>query len=689
MCSSAWSVGAWQDPDVPALQEAGGRLVVSGETVVVEGDLDQPPRDSSIATKVETPVLETPRSISIVDRQTLDDLSAVNITQAHDYTVGMTPQDERGPAFARGFPVDFYDLRRDGLRTYSWSVREPVALDRIQYLRGSASVLSGDGSPGALVNLVLKKPMPVRRVEIGGSVGTLGFGRFTADATGPANDAKTVRYRAIGAGEWLGNGFDNEERRFTFFPSVAIDLGARATLSIDTEVYHQRGRNYRHTVPATAEAQRGDFSGFPWDFSAASPDDKWSGGNVAPGVRLDMGLGRQSSLHVSGRYTRIDGDLDIQALAGLSPDGNTALRYHYREISTWDEFQSDAFATTKARTGRIEHRLVAGIETGLSTTDSQIGIGPAAPLDIHDPVYGPQPSAPPLSPTRFDVTRVGLYATDQMQLSRMVTLVPGVRWSRIGIDDKVAAMTTSTSESSSDDAIVSPSLGVVVLPRTWFSLYSTYTQGFAPPAPGQYLEGGLAPQLSEDAAVEAGAKAELLDQRFILSAAGFRIRRTNVPEPDPRGFSRQIGEADSHGIELEGVGAVVRGLTARAGYAWTATEITRDTLGASGRELPNAPRHKANLWIRYRFAPGAAAGLMVAGGIVYEGKRFTNRDNLVVAPAYTRLDVSSSWEFPGRRLALGVAIENLTDLRYVRSGAGGVLFAGPPRRVAVQLTSTF
>src|SRR5262245_27237131 len=181
--------------EAQGVQEVGGRLVTSGETVTVKADPDQPPRDSSIATKVETPLIETPRSISILDRRTLDDLFAINITQAHDYTVGMTPQDERGPGFARGFPVDFYDLRRDGLRTYSWSVREPVALDRIQYLRGPASVLYGDGSPGALINLVLKKPMPVRGVEIGATVGSLGFGRVTGDATGPLNQSRTARYR--------------------------------------------------------------------------------------------------------------------------------------------------------------------------------------------------------------------------------------------------------------------------------------------------------------------------------------------------------------------------------------------------------------------------------------------------------------------------------------------------------------
>src|SRR5262245_18553782 len=192
----------------PPTQEVGGRLVVSGETVEVKGNVDAPARNSTIASKIDLPLIETPRSVTLFDRQTLDDMAAINISQAHDYSVGVIPLDERGPAAARGFPLDFYDLRRDGLRTYSWSVREPVALDRIQYLRGPAAVLYGDGSPGGLVNLVLKKPLPVRRFEFGASAGSLGFGRVTADATGPLTTDRSVRYRATGAAEWLNNGFD-------------------------------------------------------------------------------------------------------------------------------------------------------------------------------------------------------------------------------------------------------------------------------------------------------------------------------------------------------------------------------------------------------------------------------------------------------------------------------------------------
>src|SRR5262249_36625036 len=161
--------------------------------------------------------------------------------------------------------VSFYDLRRDGLRTYAWSVREPVGIERIQYLRGPASILYGDGSPGALVNMVLKKPLPVPRAELSASGGTLGFGRVTGDVTGPMDGARRIGYGLTGAGEWLDNGFDNGERRLSLLPSIAFDVGQSATVTIDAEAYHQRGRNYRHVVPATADTQHGDFSKLPWD----------------------------------------------------------------------------------------------------------------------------------------------------------------------------------------------------------------------------------------------------------------------------------------------------------------------------------------------------------------------------------------------------------------------------------------
>jgi iron complex outermembrane receptor protein len=671
--------------EASAVQEIGGRVVVRGEAVVVTANPDRPASESSIATKVEMPLIETPRSISIIDGRTLHDLGATNLTQAHDYAVGMTLLDERGPAFVRGFPVEFYDLRRDGLRTYSWSVRETVALERVQYLRGTSSVLYGDGSPGALVNMVLKKPLPVSRSTFEVSGGSPGFGRLTADLTGPITADRRVRYRVLGAGEWLDNGFSNEERRFTFYPTLAVDVGDRATLTLDAEFYHQRGRNYRHTVPATAATQRGDFSGFPWDLSVSSSDDPygWTGGNLSPGARLDLKLDDRSSLHVAGRYTKIDGDINGQGLVSLAADGRTANRFQYHEISTWHELQSDTFAATSFRTGTIVHRLVGGVEAGLSKTDSEIGIGAAAPLDIFDPVY-PAPAEPVLRPTRFDVLRLGVYATDQIKFGDLVTVVPGLRWSRVETETRG----TVPGEAQTSRSVVSPALGLVVRPHRWFSLYATYAQGFEPPVPGQYLEDGRGVEPAEHESLEGGVKADLAGGQISLSAATYRIQRTNVPELDARGFYRQIGEGESRGLEFEATGSFARGLGIRAGYAWTTTKITSDSTGFIGRELPNAPRHKAEFWGRYRVLQGALQGVTAAAGVVYVSDRFTARDNIVVAPSYTRLDASTFYEI-GPRLALGLIAHNLTDRRYVTSGTGAIFFAGPPRRIAVQLMTSF
>ena len=664
--------------------EVGGRLVITGESVIVQANLDQPARESSIASKIETPLGETPRSVSVTSHHVLDDRLAINISDAHDYTAGVMPLDDRGPASVRGFPLSFYDLRRDGLRTYSWSVREPAPLERIQYLRGSASVLYGDGSPGGLVNLVLKQPLPVRRTELAGSAGQLGFGRLTIDTTGPVSSDRRWRYRVISAAEWLGNGFDNDERRLAVLPTLTGDVSDRLALHVDTEFYHQRGRNYWHMVPATPDTQSGDFSKIPWDLNTASPDDRWSGWNISPGVRLDARLGERTSLHTAARYTRIDGDIDVQGLAALDSDGRMAHRFLYREISTWHELQSDTFVTTSWKAGRHEHRLAAGVEAGLSTADSAIGVGAAPPLDIYDQVYAPRPDAPALHPTRSDIGRLGMYVQDQVRLGQHLVIVPAVRWSRLGIENRSLSSVSTVSV----DTAFSPNLGVVVLPRRWLSLYATATRGFEAPTPDQYREDGGPLEPATNTLFESGVKANFRES-VTVSAAVYRIRRTNVPEADARGFYRQIGEGVSRGAEVEFLGAVYSGLGITAGYAWNLTDITQASESSIGHDLPNAPRHKANAWLRYRLGSGQRRDVTLAVGVVHVSNRFIAQDNVVVAPAFTRVDASGSYVIVASRLKVGINVQNVANVRYVTSGSVGALYAGAPRRVGVQLTAWF
>jgi iron complex outermembrane receptor protein len=268
-------------------------------------------------------------------------------------------------------------------------------------------------------------------------------------------------------------------------------------------------------------------------------------------------------------------------------------------------------------------------------------------------------------------------------------VVPAVRWSHIGIADQVARAAGDFREADADTAKTSPGLGVVFKAREWLSLYASGQQGFEPPAPGQYLGSGRALSPSENGSIEGGLKIDRPGGRLRASVAAYRIRRTNVAEAEATGFYRQIGEGASHGLELDASAVPVAGLVVRGGYAWTRAEVTEDISGFVGNDLPNAPRHKINLWARYRQPEGLLNRLTVAGGVVYVSERFIAANNLVVAPAYTRIDATASYALSGRTLALGVTAGNLTNRHYVTSGAGRTLFAATGRRIAIQLTSAF
>ena len=392
----------------------------------------------------------------------------------------------------------------------------------------------------------------------------------------------------VGAYEGMDNGFANDESRWSLLPMVSFDLGRSTTLHLDGEYYDQRGRGYRHSVPVTAEGQRGDFSRLPWDLNIASPDDGWRGWNASAGLRLDARLSPRASLHMAGRFTTIDGEIDVQALAGLAPGrphGHALpLRReerlegvpvrHIRDLRSGDGLRRPP-VDGRVRGGpqhhgqRDRHRRFSFHRSLRSRVPSaSSGAGPAAhPQRDRAPGRLPPGPGPP---------------DEGPDLRTEPALEPAA-------GGRPPPAPTAAQDTEEATSVFSPSAGLVFLPIPWLSIYGIYAEGFESPAPGQFLEGGRPLEPVESRSFEGGAKAELLGRRLSLNAAAFRMRQTNVTEIQPRGFYLQIGEGESEGIELEAVGSPARGLALRGGYAWTRTEITRDTAGFTGRELPNAP----------------------------------------------------------------------------------------------------
>jgi iron complex outermembrane receptor protein len=207
------------------------------------------------------------------------------------------------------------------------------------------------------------------------------------------------------------------------------------------------------------------------------------------------------------------GDINGQGLVGLLPDGRTLARYDYVEKSTWKETQSDTFVATTIKRGLFEHKLVAGVEAGVTFSDSEIGIGPGTPIDMYEPVYAPSPPDPVARPGSFDVVRLGIYAQDQIRVHPSLVVVPGVRWSRVNVVEGVATSGVFV-ERPSTEVEVSPTLGVVVLVRPWLSIHGNGPQGFEPPAPGRYLEDGRALSVSDATSFEGGVKVNMRGEQL-------------------------------------------------------------------------------------------------------------------------------------------------------------------------------
>ncbi|MEM8996878.1 MAG: TonB-dependent receptor, partial [Acidobacteriota bacterium] len=528
-----------------------------------------------------------------------------------------------------------------------------------------------------------KKPLPFAQYSFGLSGGDLGYGRATADVSGPVNGDDRVLFRAIASWEQLDNTNDNDEERYSILPSMSIRVNDSTTVTVDSEFYSERARGAGQAIPPTAEVLAGNLDDAPLGFNAANPDDKWSNWNVSAGVRLDSVLSARAAVHSAFRYTKIVSDNDYHVPFGLFPDNRTVLRFIVRGGTDWREYQSDTFFTYDIDTDSVDHRMVGGFEIGYSTTDGETGFGPATPVDLFDPVYAPGPATTALSfAADSDTRRYGAYIQDQITFGDRFHILGALRWSQVRNRNTVAG-------TDSDEEAWSPRVGLVYQIGERFSVYGSFSEGFEPAGPGAILEDGRPADPTRSESYEVGFKANLLRNRLSLTTAVYDLRRTNILESQPAtGLFRQIGEGQSEGFEIDLVGSVTRNLEIRTGYAWNRTEITRDTAGFVGNEFINAPRHNYSLWGSYAFRQGPLSGLTLKAGGVYVSERFADSANAATVPSYIRYDAGVAYTLPNG-LALDLSVDNVTDVNYIQSGSNTAWNYGNERRISLSASMQF
>lgn len=647
---------------------------------------------SATGSKTDAALTRIPQSISVISAEQMADQGVQSITTALGYTPGVVGQygdnDVRHDWLTvRGFtPARYLDGLRlpFGARGYAQPRIEPFGLERVEVLKGPASVLYGQAAPGGLVNMVRKRPTeePTRELQL--QLGSHERKQLALDLGGPVGDRDDVSYRVIGVVRDGKTAFDHvEERKHYFAPSLTLRPSDTTTLTLLAEYQKidSPGGGGAPALPLNGTLKTGSHPRLPRSAFVGEPGyDHFRNEQQSIGYELEHALSERWTLRQNLRHMEVDTDSRrVQAFcaSAASCDPSALLRYAWAFPETSKLFTVDNQAIATVETGRLRHTLLLGLDYSRERSafeESQLTIL-GTPFNAYNPVYG-TPVSRPAPGMLIDqrLSQIGLYAQDQIEVDALTITASG-RYDRADTDTATHLATSgTTTRVEQKDRKFTGRLGASYAFDTGIHPYASYSTSFQPA--GGTDRNGDAFDPTTGRQIEAGIKYQPTDSRSLLTLSVYRLTQQNVLTTDPANtsFRVQSGEVRMRGFELEGKFELSEQLTLIASYAHTDSEITKDNPTASGtsnqgKRLAFVPRHQASLWTNYRFGENLS-GFSTGGGVRYIGQTWGNNANTTDVPGYTLADLALRYDF-GKRdrslkgLELALNVSNLFDKRYV------------------------
>ncbi|RUR74835.1 TonB-dependent siderophore receptor [Chlorogloeopsis fritschii PCC 9212] len=691
--SAATATQPPQQPETPQSEEPAAQQDEPIELVVTGEQDNYRIPDASVGTRTDTPLRDIPQSIQVVPQQVLRDRQARSITDGLENVSGVNPispglAGSRDNFTIRGFEI-YGNSLVNGIPEDILSDSSFVNVERLEVLKGPASVLYGEGGLGGAINFVTKQPLRDPFYEISATIGSFNDYQGTIDLTGPLNDSRTALYRFIAGYRSAETFVDfNEFTKLSIAPSLSLSLSQNTDLVIESDVNRmERNGQQPPGLPAVGTVLPNPNGRVRRSFSSKGPvtDNLTIAGRV--GYRLEHRFNENWKLRNAFRY-RFYNDDDRGGAPDFNPtslaaDNRTLNRRAIIGSQFYDYYYLDTNLLGKFNTGSINHQLLFGFSLSRNTTDLRFEFGiPAAPVDIFNPVYDQRvvPTGIPNS-SRF-ITRdtLGIYLQDQITLAENLKLLLG---GRVDFFEERTTNRLTNVETNQSDTAFSPRVGIVYQPIQPISLYASFARSFTPTIGTSAT--GEAFQPERGTQYEVGIKADLTS-KLSTTLAFYDLTRSNVTTTDPNNpdFSVQTGEQNSRGIELDISGEILPGWNIIAGYAYTDARVTKDNNIPVGNRLFAAPEHSFNLWTTYRIQKGDLQGLGFGLGFYYFGERAADLANTLELPSYFRTDAAIFYEREQFRAA--VNFRNLFDVEYYTSRFGSGTLVAPGEPFTVQGT---
>ncbi|WP_410760183.1 ferrioxamine B receptor FoxA [Citrobacter youngae] len=641
------------------------------DTVVVTSQMQ------SGATKLATPDIETPQSVSIVTREQFEEQGATSVRQAVSYTPGVySNQIGASNRFdyivLRGFSDGSLDnVYLDGLKmmgdtnSHSSLVIDPWFLDNIEVVRGPASVLYGRSSPGGIVALTSRKPSFDAGGEVKLFAGNNNQRGAAFDVTGALDDNDRVAARLSGMTRYADSQFGPlKEERYALMPSLTWRITDQTRLDLMA---------YLHRDP-----EGGSHSGLPYDgtvvphygqkisntfYEGEDDYDKYDRRENMVGYNIEHLFDNGWSVRQKLRYLHTDVELNQVYAAGWLNE--TELNRGY---SGSDENMSaitlDNQLDGSFDTWQVNHRLLVGIDYQDRSNNTTGYYGAFPPIDAFNPVYGAKPDYINMyAREKHKLRQTGYYLQDQMSWDRFrITL--GGRYDQVSISniDK-----QNGTRSDLDKNNFSSRAALLYLFDNGVAPYISYSTAFTPTSFADENGNLLEPMKGKQ--WEAGLKYEPEGLNSQFSASVFRINQTNIAtKEEPTDPYRSIGEIESEGVELEAISQLTDSFRLQAAYTYTDIRYKKSSPEEQGKRAVYAPRNQASTWLSYDVKNGPLAGLTLGSGVRYVNGITSDRQNTHTLPSYTLVDLAIGYDLTNigiKGLSTQLNVNNLTDKRYV------------------------
>lgn len=666
---------------------------------------------SASGAKSDTPIIETPLSVSVLTEERIADLGALTVQDALGYVAGLYNGpyglDTRGDwSQIRGVsPVQYLDGLKSLFGYYNNVRIAPYALQQIEILKGPSSVLYGQGSIGGIVNLVSKKPEPVTSGQLWAQLGNYSRKQLAGDITGALNNDASLQGRMVAL--WRDSDTQTDfvpDNSVVLAPSLSWQVSAATKLTLLVNHQQNEAGSSTQFFPHLGTILPNEFGQIPSNRFVSEPGfDKYDTEQTSVTAIVEHDLSADWQLRLASRYS--DSHADYHTMYGWPPvfqdDNRTIKRLSYVSSADSRSLTSDLQLHGNLQTGIVEHKLVAGFDYQHAYTDNDYVYGDGGLLDLYNPVYGQAPA----QPGKADVADLpatmnyqsGLYLQDNMKIAG--------RWLVSAAIRRDKATTNAEQADAASQYATTGRLGFMYLFDNGISPYISFSESFEPLLGNDAYGKAFVPKKGEQ--WEAGVKYQPASTEHLLTAAVYQVKEQNrtttlsaeqAADPaivNPNG-QIQDGEVTSKGVELEAQLAW-NDLDIYASYAYIDAYVSQsNTLGEQGATLSAQPEHLASIWATWR--PAALDNWQFGAGVRYvgetsDGTAYVEQAGVVLnepltTASYTLFDAMVGYNFGNYQLSLQA--QNITDKTVITSClARGDCFYGQRRAVSANLRYNF